>query len=195
MTVYEDDAPHVLGSVMTLFLLAVITFGLRVYVRMGKTWGPEDTSMAIGMVSDLFHHHRTAGVLTYRTGRLSNNTLVAQVPFVVLSIACILASLNGVGIHKAHLAQPGREKYTVLGLLYFFLFEVFYCGTIIPIKLSIALMLIRIAQNRKIYVYAQWAIMTLFFIADGGALFYIIFQCKPVSYVYTCTRHRLISSC
>lgn len=25
--------------------------------------------------------------------------------------------------------------------------------------------------------------MTLFFIVDGGAMFYIIFQCKPVSYV------------
>lgn len=104
-------------------------------------------------------------------------------PFAVLSIACILASLNGVGIHKIRMTQPDTEHYNVLGLLYFFLFEVFYCATIIPIKLSIALMLIRIAQNRKIYVYAQWAMMTLFFVADGGALFYIIFQCKPVSYV------------
>lgn len=67
--------------------------------------------------------------------------------------------------------------------MYFFLFEVFYCGTIIPIKLSIALMLIRIAQNRKGYVWSQWAMMTLFFIVDGGAMFYIIFQCSPVSYV------------
>lgn len=67
--------------------------------------------------------------------------------------------------------------------MYFFLFEVFYCGTIIPIKLSIALMLIRIAQNRKGYVWSQWGMMTLFFIVDGGAMFYIIFQCKPVSYV------------
>lgn len=65
--------------------------------------------------------------------------------------------------------------------MYFFLFEVFYCASIIPIKLSIALMLIRIAQNRKGYVYAQWAMMGLFFIANGGSLFYIIFQCNPVS--------------
>lgn len=95
--------------------------------------------------------------------------------------------------------------------MYFFLFEVFYCASIIPIKLSIALMLsrslaiyvllsrvaaesgclepmpqsdlrtVRIAQNRKGYVWSQWAMMSLFFIADGGALFYIIFQCKPVS--------------
>lgn len=71
-------------------------------------------------------------------------------------------------------------------MFWFFLFEVFYCAAIIPIKLSIALMLIRIAQNRKVYVYAQWATMTLFFLADGGALFYIIFQCKPISYVRAC---------
>lgn len=45
-------------------------------------------------------------------------------------------------------------------------------------------MLIRIAQNRKYYVWAQWAMMGLFFIADGGALFYIIFQCTPVSYAW-----------
>lgn len=101
----------------------------------------------------------------------------------MLSISCILAGLNGVGVHLAHMQQPDTEKYQTLGLLYFFLFEVFYCATIIPIKLSIALMLIRIAQNRKLYVYAQWAMMTLFFVADGGALFYIIFQCTPVSYV------------
>lgn len=51
MTIYLDNAPHVLGSVVTLAILAVVTFGLRVYVRMGKTWGAEDTSMAVGMVS------------------------------------------------------------------------------------------------------------------------------------------------
>ena len=34
-------------------------------------------------------------------------------------------------------------KYQTLGMMYFFLFEVFYCASIIPIKLSIALMLIR----------------------------------------------------
>lgn len=53
MTIYEDDAPHVVGSVVTLFVLAIMTFGLRVYVRVGKTWGPEDTSMAIAVVSTI----------------------------------------------------------------------------------------------------------------------------------------------
>lgn len=51
MAIYEDDAPHVVGAVITLLLLAVVTFGLRLYVRLGKTWGFEDTVMAIATVS------------------------------------------------------------------------------------------------------------------------------------------------
>ncbi|KUI61596.1 hypothetical protein VP1G_08758 [Cytospora mali] len=109
---------------------------------------------------------------------------IAVLPFSVLTISCILGSLNGIGVRAARLEAPDTEKYQVLGLMYFFLFEVFYCASIIPIKLSIALMLIRIAQNRKIYVYSQWAMMCLFFIADGGACIYIIFQCSPVSYAW-----------
>lgn len=53
MTIYEDDAPHVLGAVVTLMLLAFITFGLRVYVRYGPTWGLEDSVMAGAVVSIL----------------------------------------------------------------------------------------------------------------------------------------------
>lgn len=51
MTIYEDDAPHVFGAVVTLMVLAVVSFGLRVYVRRGPTWGVEDTVMAVGAVS------------------------------------------------------------------------------------------------------------------------------------------------
>lgn len=98
-----------------------------------------------------------------------------------MSISCILGALNGIGTHVETLHKPENIGYEETGLMYFFLFEVFYCGTIIPIKLSIALMLIRIAQNRKGYVWSQWAMMTLFILVDGGAMFYIIFQCTPVS--------------
>lgn len=108
----------------------------------------------------------------------------SQLPFTVLSVACIVGGLNGIGIRTERFEEPGNEIYETRGLMYFFLFEVFYCASIIPIKLSIALMLIRIAQNRKYYVWAQWAMMGLFFVADGGALFYIIFQCSPVSYAW-----------
>lgn len=159
-------------------VLAFVTFGLRLYVRIGSTWGSEDTVMAIAAVSTLVR-----GATTNKHTHMSHNYFILQVPFAVLSISCILGSVNGIGAHAATLAQPGNEKYETLGLMYFFLFEIFYCATIIPIKLSIALMLIRIARNRKAYVWSQWAMMSLFFIADGGAFFYIVFQCTPVSYV------------
>lgn len=51
MAIYEDDAPHVVGAVATLMILAFVTYGLRVYVRMGKTWGSEDWAMTIATVS------------------------------------------------------------------------------------------------------------------------------------------------
>lgn len=53
MAIYRDDAPHVLGAVITLMTLALITFGLRVYVRYGPTWGLEDSVMSVALVSIL----------------------------------------------------------------------------------------------------------------------------------------------
>jgi len=64
---------------------------------------------------------------------------------------------------------------------WFFFFEVFYCVNIIPVKLSISLMLIRIASGRTIIVYSQYAIMGMFTAMNLIAAFYIIFQCTPVA--------------
>ncbi|KAF3766707.1 hypothetical protein M406DRAFT_231224, partial [Cryphonectria parasitica EP155] len=156
MTIYQDNAPHVVGAVVSLMILGLSSFALRVYVRQGqKTWGAEDSVMAVGVL-----------------------------PFIVLSIACILGGVNGIGVTDAHIAAATDADYEKLGMMYFFLFEVFYCASIIPVKLSISLMLIRIAQNQKPYIWGSWAMMMLFFLADGGALFYIIFQCAPVSYAW-----------
>lgn len=54
MTIYEDDAPHVLGAVVTLMILAYSSYALRVYVRYGKTWGMEDWAMTVATVSFFF---------------------------------------------------------------------------------------------------------------------------------------------
>jgi hypothetical protein len=66
---------------------------------------------------------------------------------------------------------------------FFFFFEIFYCIAIIPIKLSISFMLIRIASRKKAYTYAVYAISVMFTLMNLIALLYIIFQCKPVRYV------------
>lgn len=90
-------------------------------------------------------------------------------------VSCTSFSLRSFTAHRlfpvrSHLLIPSTDTMKV--------------NMIFTVKLSIALMLIRIAQNRKVYVWAQWAMMGLFFVADGGSLFYIIFQCTPVSYAW-----------
>jgi hypothetical protein len=65
---------------------------------------------------------------------------------------------------------------------WFFLFEIFYCISIIFIKLSISFTLIRVAGPMRRYIYSLYVCSALFTISNLIALFYIIFQCKPVSY-------------
>ena len=65
-------------------------------------------------------------------------------------------------------------------LLWFFGFEVFFCLTIIPVKLSISFMLIRISGHRREYIWALGIISSMFVVMNLVSLFYIIFQCQPV---------------
>ncbi|KAI1500732.1 hypothetical protein F5X99DRAFT_409805 [Biscogniauxia marginata] len=134
MVLYEDNAPNLAAAVITICILGYTSFSLRVYSRTRfGSWGIEDWAMT------------------------------AALPFfTVLSIACIACAFTGVGATNKTLSIPGNEKYQEQGLFWFFLFEVFYCINIIPVKISISLMLIRIAQNLI-------------------AGLYIIFQCNPVS--------------
>ena len=68
---------------------------------------------------------------------------------------------------------------------WFFMYEVFYCTSIIFVKLSIALMLNRIAGNKMIFIYTNYGIMALCASVNLAAALYIIFQCKPVQYADT----------
>ena len=70
------------------------------------------------------------------------------------------------------------------GRLWFFLFEVFFCISIIFIKLSIAFMLARIASPMRHYVYALWSLSALVTLMNLVALFYIVFDCAPVAYFW-----------
>ncbi|KAI1344180.1 hypothetical protein F5Y15DRAFT_104615 [Xylariaceae sp. FL0016] len=153
MVLYADNAPNLAAAVITICIFAYITYGLRLYCRLRLTsWGAEDWCM-------------TAAIPT----------------FTVLSAACIACAFTGIGARNSTLALPGNEKYQEEGLFWFFLFEVFYCINIIPVKLSITLMLVRIAQNRKVYVYIAWGTIAMFTIMNLVAGLYIIFQCNPVA--------------
>jgi len=64
---------------------------------------------------------------------------------------------------------------------WFWLFEVFWCISVIPVKLSISFLLVRIAGIKQAYVYSLYAVCALTTIMNLIALFYIVFRCAPVS--------------
>ncbi|KAL2831464.1 hypothetical protein BDW59DRAFT_157891 [Aspergillus cavernicola] len=80
----------------------------------------------------------------------------------------------------SRLQEPGNEKYQAEGQKFFLIFEVGYCAAIIPIKLSISWMLIRVAEGRKMYIYTQYAIISLFTVMNIIALIFILTDCIPV---------------
>lgn len=67
---------------------------------------------------------------------------------------------------------------------WFFFFEIFFCIAIIPIKLSISLMLMRVAGPKKNYTYALWGMASLFILANTISFLYILFRCTPISFAW-----------
>ncbi|TGO44020.1 hypothetical protein BCON_0649g00020 [Botryotinia convoluta] len=104
----------------------------------------------------------------------------AVIPFTALTIACLGGSFRGVGVHESRMTPEQKA----VGLKYFFFFEIFYCAAIIPIKLSISFMLMRIATGRRVYINSIYAMSAIFTIMNLIAFLYIIFQCSPVQYAW-----------
>ncbi|KAL3461038.1 hypothetical protein BJX64DRAFT_278156 [Aspergillus heterothallicus] len=152
MAIAGDHSPNVAGSVIFLTILAFVTYSLRVYCRATRrSWSTEDWIMT-----------------------------VALIPFCVLVSGCLGGAFNGIGIHAWRLQQPGNERYQAEGQKFFLIFEVGYCAAIIPIKLSISWMLIRIAEGRMMYIYIQYATITLFTLMNVIALIFILINCIPI---------------
>ncbi|PYI11056.1 hypothetical protein BO78DRAFT_403607 [Aspergillus sclerotiicarbonarius CBS 121057] len=152
MAIYADAAPSLAGSVIMLTTLALLTYGLRVYCRVTrKSWGVEDWIMT-----------------------------AALVPFAVLVAGCVGGAFNGIGIHITRLKEPANMKYQAEGQKFFLIFEVGYCSAIIPIKLSISWMLIRVAEGRKLYLYVQYVVIVVFVVMNIIALIFILINCIPI---------------
>ncbi|KAI5364727.1 hypothetical protein Slin15195_G042650 [Septoria linicola] len=107
----------------------------------------------------------------------------AAIPYGALSVFCLGGSFLGIGVHKEKLNPEQTER----AMMWFFFFEIFFCVAIIPIKLSISLMLMRVAGPKKKYVNSLWAMTALFVTMNAIAFFYIIFRCSPVSYAWDTT--------
>ncbi|KAF1354627.1 hypothetical protein BDV97DRAFT_395050 [Delphinella strobiligena] len=120
--------------------------------------------------------------------RISNKTWgmddtsmsLAMIPFTALTVFCLAGAFNGLGVKDSHLTEQQQTK----GLMYFFFFEIFYCAAIIPVKLSISFMLMRIASPMKGYVWSLYGVSAMFTVMNSIAFLYIIFQCNPVSYAW-----------
>ncbi|KAH9870913.1 hypothetical protein J1614_006485 [Plenodomus biglobosus] len=152
MTLHEDLGPNLTATVLITGSLAFFTMGLRAYIRISKrNWGLEDWIMSIGCL-----------------------------PLLTLTISTTIGSYEGIGAKDSTFARPGNQKYVERAYFWFFLYQVFYCTSIIFIKLSIAFMLNRIAGNKMIFIYTNYGIMGLCASVNLAAALYIIFQCNPV---------------
>ncbi|PSN73325.1 hypothetical protein BS50DRAFT_653796 [Corynespora cassiicola Philippines] len=152
MTLHEDLGPNLTATVITTGLIAFLTMGLRIYTRLtNRNWGLEDWVMLAGCL-----------------------------PMMTLTIVTTIGSYYGIGAKDSTFARPGNQKYIETAYFYFFLYEVFYCTSIIFVKLSIAFMLNRIAGNKKVFVYTNYGIMGLCASVNLASALYIIFQCNPV---------------
>ncbi|PIG89058.1 hypothetical protein AARAC_004037, partial [Aspergillus arachidicola] len=151
MAIFADDAPHVAGSVIMLTAVAFITYALRVYCRLSRrSWGAEDWIMTS-----------------------------AVIPFCVLSAGCLGGAFNGIGVHNTLLNEPENKRYQAEGQKYFLIFECGYVAAIIPIKLSISWMLIRVAEGRKLYINIQYGVIAMFATMNIIALIFILINCTP----------------
>ncbi|KAK5116842.1 hypothetical protein LTR85_009102 [Meristemomyces frigidus] len=114
--------------------------------------------------------------------------VVAAVPWAGLSAICIGGAFHGVGVHEVKLTI--NERHTAMK--WFWLFEVFWCLSVIPVKLSISFMLGRIAVAKRPYVIGLYVISAILTIMTLLGVFYIIFRyawnpttpggsCQPVS--------------
>jgi hypothetical protein len=172
MAITGDHSPNVAGSVIFLSVLAFFTYALRVYCRVTRrSWSVEDWIMTVALVRQL---------PPKPTIHTQTQLTKPKIPFCVLVAGCLGGAFNGVGIHAWRLQQPGNERYAAEGQKFFLIFEVGYCAAIIPIKLSISWMLIRIAEGRMMYIYIQYGVIALFTLMNVIALIFILINCIPI---------------
>ncbi|KAK3074099.1 hypothetical protein LTR53_003746 [Teratosphaeriaceae sp. CCFEE 6253] len=109
--------------------------------------------------------------------------MIALVPWAALSAVCIASAFHGVGIGEDKLTLEERQE----ALMWFWLFEIFWCLAVIPVKLSISFMLGRIAVAHRPLIIGLYVMSALFTTLTLLGFFYIIFRCTPISYAWDTT--------
>ncbi|KAK6383270.1 hypothetical protein LTR65_010326 [Meristemomyces frigidus] len=159
MAPFEGVAPNIVGTVVTLVVFGAVALPLRIHVRASNdAWGWDDWFM-----------------------------VAAAVPWAALSAICIGGALHGIGVSEAKLTLEERQTalmvrtiklqplcWTLLTLnQWFWLFEVFWCISVIPVKLSISFMLGRIAVAKRPYVIG------LYFMSALLTIMTLLGKCQP----------------
>lgn len=97
------------------------------------------------------------------------------------SVSCVLSSIPyGMGRHVSDIPTEDVPQ----GLMFWWLFELFYAITTVLLRCSIALFILRICSKRihKAIIYATTGVVIVFSIFY---FFLVIFQCHPVNYYWT----------
>ncbi|OJD32531.1 uncharacterized protein BKCO1_37000113 [Diplodia corticola] len=141
-----DASKAIVTCVFTLVAPAFVSFTLRCGVRISrKAWGVDDTCMALA------------------------------VPFFAwLSATCLSGAWHGIGATDDHL-YGGTEQYSAALKARWrdwFMFMVAYCSSVLLVKLSIALTLLRIASGRRVYAWIIRATIALFTVVTVIVLIY-----------------------
>lgn len=138
MVVFKDHAPNVAATIIILSTISIIVFPLRVYTRLKhRSWGRDDWCMSIAVVRMISLNTTCLTTVLLRQMALLTNDGTQKIPYAALTVFCLGSSFLGVGVHKEHL----DEHHTQIAMMWFFFFECFFCLAIIPVKLSIAFML------------------------------------------------------
>ncbi|PSN73342.1 hypothetical protein BS50DRAFT_629381 [Corynespora cassiicola Philippines] len=103
--------------------------------------------------------------------------MLVNVPFwIIATVGLIGMSFSGVGAPDASLSAQEMAD----SLMWFYVFQEFWCFTLISIKWSIGFTLLRIANGQRwieVVIYTCLAMVTL---SMGGTGMYLFFQCMPV---------------
>ncbi|OTB01795.1 hypothetical protein M426DRAFT_265502 [Hypoxylon sp. CI-4A] len=143
----------IVASTLILCITATIIVLLRVWVRI--------SNRAIGL-DDYF-------------------MITALSAYIPCCVFVILSSYSGLGVRGSDMVQidPSGEIYK-LGLKWCFFFQPLYNVTLLFIKGSVCVALLRITSAKR-YVYPLWGIMILSIIGVGMVMAAVMLQCKPIA--------------
>lgn len=155
--------------VIVFLVLSWIFVSLRVYVKafLTKSWAADDLLLGVAQVD--------RPKLPCQT----NTDTMLQIFFTVFSAGSLVTIKNGTGKHLIDIPLSNIP----VALHFWWLGEITYTITLVFIRLSVAVFLLRICV-RPVHKLIIYGIMMLVIVFSICYMFLLIFQCHPVSYFW-----------